>query len=66
MYLLEVENYPPRINPGKGPEAGSTRWQALQPLTYQQAMEVEAQERPGMVAETLKRSWGDLALLYGN
>ena len=45
--LLGVET----INPGAGPDGQP---QALQ-LTYQQAMEVEGQERPGMVAETLTR-----------
>ena len=45
--LLDLET----INPGKGPDGQP---QALQ-LTYQQAMEVEGQERPGMVAETLTR-----------
>ena len=45
--LRDVES----INPGKGPEGQP---QALQ-LRYQQAMEVEGQERPGMVAETLTR-----------
>ena len=45
--LLDVE----AINPGAGPDGQP---QALQ-LTYQQTIEVEDQERPGMVAETLTR-----------
>ncbi len=45
--LLNVEE----INPGAGPNGGP---QALQ-LTYQQTVEVEGAERPGMVAETLTR-----------
>ena len=39
------------INPGAGPDG---KPQAVQ-LTYQQTVEVEGAERPGMVAETLTR-----------
>jgi acyl dehydratase len=45
--LLDVE----ALNPGAGPDG---KPQAVQ-LTYQQTVEVEGAERPGMVAETLIR-----------
>jgi acyl dehydratase len=45
--LLNVE----ALNPGKGPDG---KPEAVQ-LTYQQTVEVEGAERPGMVAETLIR-----------
>jgi acyl dehydratase len=45
--LLNAEE----INPGAGPDG---KPQAIQ-LTYQQTVEVEGAERPGMVAETLTR-----------
>lgn len=45
--LLNVEE----INPGTGPEG---RPEAVQ-LVYQQTVEVEGAERPGMVAETVSR-----------
>src|SRR5438034_953680 len=45
--LLNVED----INPGQGPDGTP---QAVQ-MTTQQTVEVEGQERPGMVAETLTR-----------
>jgi len=45
--LLNVED----VNPGKGPNGGP---EAVQ-MTYQQTVEVEGVEKPGMVAETLSR-----------
>jgi acyl dehydratase len=45
--LLGVDEVKPGVGPGGGPEAVQ--------LTYQQTVEVEGSERPGMVAETLAR-----------
>jgi acyl dehydratase len=45
--LLHVEEIKPGAGPGGGPEAVQ--------LTYQQTVEVEGAEKPGMVAETLAR-----------